>query len=251
MRPFRHRQAVLEAGLAAISGLLLYLGALVLEGLGELLLAPGSPEAARRALFALIEEGAKLGLLLAFGLRFGAGGPRRRGADALRLGAARGLSLGIAAVAVFAAIENLAYFAASPGWGAAGRLLWSEPVHLVSALALSLGLFPLVSGRGGPAGRTDPRRAMGDRGIPAGGPAGRRAARAAPAIAGGFALAYAWHLGANLAASGLLLPRAAEAPGGAARLLAAGSILNAAALWALLRLYLRKAVIGGFLYGKE
>lgn len=231
MRPFRHRQAVLEAGLAAISGLLLYLGALVLEGLGELLLAPGSPEAARRALFALIEEGAKLGLLLAFGLRFGAGGPRRRGADALRLGAARGLSLGIAAVAVFAAIENLAYFAASPGWGAAGRLLWSEPVHLVSALALSLGLFPLVSGRGGPAGR--------------------RAARAAPAIAGGFALAYAWHLGANLAASGLLLPRAAEAPGGAARLLAAGSILNAAALWALLRLYLRKAVIGGFLYGKE
>lgn len=231
MRPFRHRQAVLEAGLAAISGLLLYLGALVLEGLGELLLAPGSPEAARRALFALIEEGAKLGLLLAFGLRFGAGGPRRRGADALRLGAARGLSLGIAAVAVFAAIENLAYFAASPGWGAAGRLLWSEPVHLVSALALSLGLFPLVSGRGGPAGR--------------------RAARAAPAIAGGFALAYAWHLGANLAASGLLLPRAAEAPGGAARLLAAGSILNAAALWALVRLYLRKAVIGGFLYGKE
>jgi len=231
MRPFRHRQAVLEAGLAAISGLLLYLGALVLEGLGELLLAPGSPEAARRALFALIEEGAKLGLLLAFGLRFGAGGPRRRGADALRLGAARGLSLGIAAVAVFAAIENLAYFAASPGWGAAGRLLWSEPVHLVSALALSLGLFPLVSGRGGPAGRS--------------------AARAAPAIAGGFALAYAWHLGANLAASGLLLPRAAEAPGGAARLLAAGSILNAAALWALLRLYLRKAVIGGFLYGKE
>lgn len=231
MRPFRHRQAVLEAGLAAISGLLLYLGALVLEGLGELLLAPGSPEAARRALFALIEEGAKLGLLLAFGLRFGAGGPRRRGADALRLGAARGLSLGIAAVAVFAAIENLAYFAASPGWGAAGRLLWSEPVHLVSALALSLGLFPLVSGRGGPAGRS--------------------AARAAPAIAGGFALAYAWHLAANLAASGLLLPRAAEAPGGAARLLAAGSILNAAALWALLRLYLRKAVIGGFLYGKE
>ena len=231
MRPFRHRQAVLEAGLAAISGLLLYLGALVLEGLGELLLAPGSPEAARRALFALIEEGAKLGLLLAFGLRFGAGGPRRRGADALRLGAARGLSLGIAAVAVFAAIENLAYFAASPGWGAAGRLLWSEPVHLVSALALSLGLFPLVSGRGGPAGR--------------------RAARAAPAIAGGFALAYAWHLGANLAASGLLLPRAAEAPGGAARLLAAGSILNAAALWALVRLYLHKAVIGGFLYGKE
>ncbi len=231
MRPFRHRQAVLEAGLAAISGLLLYLGALVLEGLGELLLAPGSPEAARRALFALIEEGAKLGLLLAFGLRFGAGGPRRRGADALRLGAARGLSLGIAAVAVFAAIENLAYFAASPGWGAAGRLLWSEPVHLVSALALSLGLFPLVSGRGGPAGRS--------------------AARAAPAIAGGFALAYAWHLGANLAASGLLLPRAAEAPGGAARLLAAGSILNAAALWALVRLYLHKAVIGGFLYGKE
>lgn len=231
MRPFRHRQAVLEAGLAAISGLLLYLGALVLEGLGELLLAPGSPEAARRALFALIEEGAKLGLLLAFGLRFGAGGPRRRGADALRLGAARGLSLGIAAVAVFAAIENLAYFAASPGWGAAGRLLWSEPVHLVSALALSLGLFPLVSGRGGPAGRG--------------------AARAAPAIAGGFALAYAWHLAANLAASGLLLPRAAEAPGGAARLLAAGSILNAAALWALGRLYLRKAVIGGFLYGKE
>ena len=231
MRPFRHRQAVLEAGLAAISGLLLYLGALVLEGLGELLLAPGSPEAARRALFALIEEGAKLGLLLAFGLRFGAGGPRRRGADALRLGAARGLSLGIAAVAVFAAIENLAYFAASPGWGAAGRLLWSEPVHLVSALALSLGLFPLVSGRGGPAGRS--------------------AARAAPAIAGGFALAYAWHLGANLAASGLLLPRAAEAPGGAARLLAAGSVLNAAALWALGRLYLRKAVIGGFLYGKE
>ncbi len=231
MRPFRHRQAVLEAGLAAISGLLLYLGALVLEGLGELLLAPGSPEAARRALFALIEEGAKLGLLLAFGLRFGAGGPRRRGADALRLGAARGLSLGIAAVAVFAAIENLAYFAASPGWGAAGRLLWSEPVHLVSALALSLGLFPLVSGRGGPAGRS--------------------AARAAPAIAGGFALAYAWHLAANLAASGLLLPRAAEAPGGAARLLAAGSILNAAALWALVRLYLHKAVIGGFLYGKE
>ncbi|HRY71841.1 MAG TPA: hypothetical protein P5165_01340 [Spirochaetia bacterium] len=231
MRPFRHRQAVLEAGLAAISGLLLYLGALVLEGLGELLLAPGSPEAARRALFALIEEGAKLGLLLAFGLRFGAGGPRRRGADALRLGAARGLSLGIAAVAVFAAIENLAYFAASPGWGAAGRLLWSEPVHLVSALALSLGLFPLVSGRGGPAGRG--------------------AARAAPAIAGGFALAYAWHLAANLAASGLLLPRAAEAPGGAARLLAAGSILNAAALWALVRLYLHKAVIGGFLYGKE
>ena len=231
MRPFRHRQAFLEAGLAAISGLLLYLGALVLEGLGELLLAPGSPEAARRALFALIEEGAKLGLLLAFGLRFGAGGPRRRGADALRLGAARGLSLGIAAVAVFAAIENLAYFAASPGWGAAGRLLWSEPVHLVSALALSLGLFPLVSGRGGPAGRS--------------------AARAAPAIAGGFALAYAWHLAANLAASGLLLPRAAEAPGGAARLLAAGSILNAAALWALVRLYLHKAVIGGFLYGKE
>ncbi|HOX47714.1 MAG TPA: hypothetical protein PLG14_00905 [Spirochaetales bacterium] len=231
MRPFRPRQAVLEAGLAAVSGFLLYLAMLVLEGLGDLLFAPGSPEAARRALFALIEEGAKLGLLLAFGLRFGAGGPRRRGADALRLGAARGLSLGIAAVAVFAAIENLAYFAASPGWGAAGRLLWSEPVHLVSALALSLGLFPLVSGRGGPAGRS--------------------AARAAPAIAGGFALAYAWHLAANLAASGLLLPRAAEAPGGAARLLAAGSILNAAALWALVRLYLHKAVIGGFLYGKE
>jgi len=227
--------AVLEAGLAAASGLLLYLAILALEGLGDLLLPLDAPEAARRALFALVEEGAKLCLLLAFGLSFAAAGPRRSGGAArggkARGGAARGLSLGMAAIAVFAAAENLAYFAAFPGWGAAGRLLWSEPVHLVSALALSLGLFPLVSGRGGPAGRS--------------------AARAAPAIAGGFALAYAWHLAANLAASGLLLPRAAEAPGGAARLLAAGSILNAAALWALVRLYLHKAVIGGFLYGKE
>lgn len=251
MRPRLPGTAVLEASLAAASGLLLYLAILALEGLGELLLPRDAPEAARRALFALVEEGAKLCLLFLYRRFYAGAGPRGQ--------AARGLSLGIAAIAVFAAIENLAYFAAFPGWGAAGRLLWSEPVHLVSALALSLGLLAPAAGRGAAAGLragagrsaapAAPGRAMGDRGSPGGG--GRGAARAALALSGGFALAYAWHLAANLAASGLLFPGAAEAPGGAARLLASGTILNAAALWALGRLYLRKAVIGGFLYGKE
>lgn len=242
MRPSKQGRALMETGLVAASGLLLYLAVLALEGLAGLLLPAASPEAARRALFALVEESAKLLLVLAFGLAFA---PRRAPA---RGGAARGLSFGIASVAVFAALENLGYFAAFPGWGAASRLLWSEPVHIVSALALALGTLPLVMGRRartaratgcGPEGRGTERRGRGSR------------ARAALALSGGLAFALAWHLAANLAASGILLPRAAASPGAAARLLASGSILNAAALWALGRLYLEKAVIGGFLYGKE
>ena len=65
---------------------------------------------------------------------------------------ARGLSLGLVAVAVFAGAENLAYLIAFQEAGVLARLLWSLPVHLVAALAEALGVLLLFRWRGsGPA----------------------------------------------------------------------------------------------------
>lgn len=195
----RRRDTLLQAGLAASGGILAWLGLSALEPA----LAGGL------AANVILEEAAKI-LVLGAAIIIGRNGPR-----------ARALLLGLVSIAVFSAAENLAYFLAFGSPDVLSRLLWSQPVHLVSGLAWALALFSLLDG-------PSPRRLL-------------------PALAFGL-LALAWHLGFNLLASGPL-PQAGRPGHGAA--MAAAGLANLLGLSALGRYFAQRVVIGGLLYGKR
>lgn len=195
-----------EALVAVTAGLALYGAA---AGLGTA--GGGGP-----VFSALLEELLKAALLLGFGWagrRMGGEDNPRRLARCRALGLARGLSLGLVAVTVFAGAENLAYLAAYREAGVLARLLWSLPVHLVAALLEALGVLCLFRGR-----------------------------LAGSAFGCGLvALAMGWHAAANLlAAHRLAFPAFA------------GGVAVANLLFLILLLqYLRHAYLGGFLHGAD
>jgi hypothetical protein len=212
---------------------------------------------------ALIEEAVKALVVIVLG-RLGLGRALRgameeRGVKRLartaRLGSARGLSRGLAAVALFAAAENVAYFAAAAETGVFARLLWSTPVHLASALAQTIGVVPLLFlaagrlARSSLASREEGRETAGgpvrepqsDARVEAGTGSGPRRLAAFLAPPAGIAAACAWHAAANAIASGKPGPL----------LLAAGSAASIAATLALGRAFLAKAYIGGFIHGSQ
>jgi hypothetical protein len=218
------RIALLSAS-ALAAGLLLYLGAAVLEhGLG---LEGASAVCAEEALkTCIIVIGSILGSRI---------GPRRGAGLMAGKGARCGLLWGLAAIAAFAAIENLAYFLAFPGGGIFLRLLWAEPVHIVTGLAEASAVGMATQLRGAAVRR---------------GPSARRGARGRPAALGFtaallLAAAFSWHLAFNLAAGGDA--GIAAKPGPMALAVAA----NAVALIAFGRLFARRILIGGFLYGQR
>jgi hypothetical protein len=226
LRPF------LEGTIALASGAILFAAAAALER------ARSMPPLASAA----IEELLKTAFMVAAGLAgralaTGVTAPtdRRSRADRqARLGAARGLSLGLVAAATFAAVENLAYFAAFPEAGALGRLFWSMPVHLVASLVEAIAALPLVQklfeeSPGAPCHGTL-RDAI------------RRSCRrlAAPMVlATGFALGAALHAAANLAAA-----CGAASP-------ALGAAVGLPILVALAATYIDTAYVGGFLHGTD
>ena len=129
-------------------------------------------------------------------------------------GSPSGAGIGIVAIVIFSALENLAYLRAFPGADVFQRLLWSEPVHLVSALAFAAGLS------GSPVyeeGREPPSKA------------GRRGRRGA-----GIALPFAlvWHFAANAIAD--------AGPGPA--MVAAVAIANFTMIFVLSLLYFDRAM---------
>lgn len=207
MRGFHPSQPIMEAFLTLAGGVALFGVASSLErGFG---LGPVSG--------AWVEETGKAALLLGLG----AAGVRRavkqgapgRAGRARSLGAARGLSLGLVAVAVFALIENLAYFAAFPEAGILSRLVWSTPGHLAAALLEALGALALLRGN-----RSGIFKAV-----------------------AALVLAGAWHTGLNLMASGAL----------AGPHFLAGSLAALLAALSLLFLFLGQAYLGGFLHGAD
>ena len=163
-----------------------------------------------------------------------------RGQDARRRmpGAARGLSLGLAAAAAFAAIENGAYFLAFPEAGLLARLAWSLPVHLDAALVEALGAVPLL-------------RLLATRPATRAGAGGARQAipsrRIATLAGGGAAFAAATAAAAALhALANGIVDRSPPA-----WILAAGSLTGFTALAALAAAFIDTAYIGGFLHGTE
>lgn len=135
----------------------------------------------------------------------------------------KALLLGLMAIGVFAAAENLAYLLAFQSPDILERLLWSEPIHLVSGLAWALGLGGLARG---------PDRLV---------------ARLL-AFLGLGALALAWHLGLNLLAIGPLPSPGREGHGLA---LALAGLGNGLAIFMLGRSFVQRVIIGGFLYGED
>jgi len=205
------------AAVAGSGALLFALAALVERGFGLPAWAAG-----------VVEEAGKAGLIAAFG--FAALGSAERGA-------ARGLSLGLAACAVFAAIENCAYFLAFPDAGTLARLAWSLPLHLDAALLSALGALPLL------------RLAEDRRGIRGLGRAQGKAPSAPPlALASRIALfsALAAAAAALHAFSNGLLSN--DPP---AAVLAAFPVAGIAALAVLASVFVDTAYIGGFLHGTE
>jgi hypothetical protein len=183
---------------------------------------------------ALLEELVKLALLAAFlsfgRLRWRPGiGTTRPPILDLRaqlVHAARRLGFGTVAIGIFSAVENLNYFLFFPGTGTFQRLIWSLPVHLVSALALSLGLFVSLECRLDKGSREKSAR-----------PPTSRLSGLNPLAA--FMFAAVWHVGANALASASPDPR----------ILAAGALANLAALVTLGSIYCRRVLIGGMTYG--
>jgi RsiW-degrading membrane proteinase PrsW (M82 family) len=176
----------------------------------------------------IIEEAGKAILVAAFGLaalRSGGGDP------------ARGLSLGLAASAVFAAIENCAYYLAFPEAGTLARLAWSLPVHLDAALLSALGAAPLLrrigERRRERARSPSPGRASGGDPLPW----LSRIALFATAVAAAAAI----HALANFVLS--------KGPTG--MILAAAPIIGFSALAVLAIAFIDTAYIGGFLHGTE
>ena len=145
----------LLAGIEGLADKLLYIPPLW----SDALVASRALRIAGLALPVFIEEAAKFLLVLAF---VGTVKPRARAA-----------SLAIVAIVIFSAVENAAYAAAFPGGAILGRLLWSSPVHLISALAYAIAL----------------------------GRPGRAPIRFRFSTALAFAGAFTWHLVANLVAS--------------------------------------------------
>lgn len=209
------RRGVALAGAALAAGGILYLAASLAEqGFG----LDGAKAAA-------MEEGLKSCLLAAGamgGSRVGRGARPGRGMAPH----AAGLLWGLAAISVFAAVENLAYFLAFPASDLFLRLLWAEPAHLVAGLAEATGIGLMA-------------------GIPKAVAAGRPEAGTAAMDGAGaatlFAFAFLWHLAFNLAAGGR--PSAGD--------MAIAFAANAAALFAFGRLFARRILIGGFIHGQR
>lgn len=236
-RPARLPESAIRAFDAAIAlgaGLLLYFLVAWLER------AMGTELAA--AVF--LEEAGKSALLLGFATLAPRVRPRERKPLPNLPRSVEGLVWGLAAIVVFATAENLAYFVAFPGNGIFLRLVWSEPVHLVSALAEAEAIWCfLLAGRG--SGGRDGREA-----------APRQRARLGPVAMALclLAIAVAWHLAFNLAANGPI--QALEGSGDEAGLAWRSAILaalfaNLAALAALGYHFAHRVIVGGFLYGPE
>lgn len=191
---------------------------------------------------AFIEEIGKASTILTFGwiyryLEAHEGAPKGkspRGARLRRGATARGVSMGLAAAAVFAAVENLAYFAAFPEAGILARLLWSLPVHLDSALLEALGALPLL----GISPRVSRSRKGALRGLA---PRFASLAYHTLAFAVGLVAGALLHAAANLAAE----------MGIAAEALASGALVGIIGFAALAKAYYHTAYIGGFLHGAE
>lgn len=174
-------------------------------------------------LSALLEEAGKVTLLLLFG-GLGQGPARglatRRETRSRGLALARGLSLGLVAVTVFAGAENLAYLLAFPEFGVLERLLWSLPVHLVAGLLEALGvlfLFRWLETKSG----------------------FRWRAAGLASCLGALGLAVCWHGAANLLAA----EHPAAVPGGA--------VVAFLLFLVLLPQFLGRAYLGGFLHGTD
>ncbi len=135
----------------------------------------------------------------------------------------RALLLGLMAIGVFAAAENLAYLLAFRSPDILERLLWSEPIHLVTGLAWALALA-------GPGRGKDriPARLLGFLGL--------------------GALALSWHLGFNLLAAG---PRPGPGKEGHGLALALAGLCNGPAIIILGKYFAQRVLIGGFLYGED
>lgn len=199
-----------------------------------------------------LEESCKLGLLIGFAVLGPKLCPRKRKPAPSLPAAVEGLIWGLAAIVVFATTENLAYFAAFPGNGIFLRLTWSEPVHLVSALAEAeaVWLFLGICRR-----RTSKK---GKKPVNAQAPMAMASASPAPARIAGMlcflAIAVAWHLVFNLAADGPIqaLEKYGDEAGLAWRSAILGSLIaNLAALAALGYHFAHRVIVGGFLYGSE
>ncbi len=188
---------------------------------------------------ALIEELLKLAVISAYALGGLASSAHRASLErsplrfgrAIMLLCARRLSLALAAVAVFAAIENLAYFLAFPEAGIAARLAWSMPVHLVSGLLEALGILAAV--------KAAARRLAAAKGGRALEPPALIAAAAALLACCGAG--FAWHWAANSLVSGGL---------GDQRYML-GAAANLAAFVFLATAFARRAYIGGMLHGAD
>ena len=203
----------MDGVLAVLTGLLLYGGAVGSETvLGTNL--SGS---------ALLEELGKALLLLTFGwCGIARAGHCSRQGRARALGLARGLSLGLVAIGVFAGIENLAYLLAFREAGVLARLFWSLPVHLVAGLLEALGVVFLFRGL---AGERRPRARVGGVSL----------------WLSSLCLAFAWHRGANLLISAELAPSA----------FLGGIVLANLLFLFLMAQFLKQAYLGGFLHGAD
>jgi hypothetical protein len=243
MRSGRSIRPPLEAASVATAGLFLYAAALVPE---RLLSASGG-------LSALIEEMLKTLTIAAFALAGARSAARMAGTErssirrarAIRLGSARKTSLALAAVAVFAAIENLSYFLAFPEAGIAARLVWSLPVHLVAALAEALGVLALAASLAR-------ARAARMGGKPE---SLKRRLASLSAFLAGAGSGFLWHWTANALAAGGQgggLPGPSFlADGAAGPVFLAGAALNILAFIVLATAFSRRAYIGGFLHGAD
>ena len=247
-RPASNATRIRNAAVALGAGLLLYFLVAWLER------AMGTDLAA--AVF--LEEACKFLLLLGFAVLAPRVCPRRKKPCPSLPQAVEGLIWGLAAIVVFATTENLAYFAAFPGNGIFLRLFWSEPVHLVSALAEAGAIWHLMrmgrgSGGSGGSGGTAGRKAGASRAEDAASRPGASMDMVARALCL-LAIAVAWHLAFNLAADGPI--QALEKSGDEAGLAWRSAILaaflaNLAALAALGYHFAHRVIVGGFLYGPE
>jgi hypothetical protein len=157
----------------------------------------------------LVEEAAKFLLMLMVTRRF----------SSALLGDSRTdrAGTGIVAIVIFSALENLSFLRAFPGTDIFQRLVWSGPVHLISALAYACAFARPRAGRM----RDSPRRGI------------------LPGPAKALLFAVAWHLAANLGAGA----------GPAIPLVVLVGIANAIAIIALsIRLF--DAMHGGSFHGK-
>ncbi len=213
MRTSSGPSAVAAIGYIAIGGAALYGSIVTIEGLAAALHYADEP--LRLARNAFIEEGAKA-VLLFVSATANSAAAKKTTMRARSYAAARGLSLGLAAVAAFAALETFVYFLAFPSRGTVMRLLWSLPTHLVAAFATALGAAEFLV-------------------------KGQKVMREALCFLCGFFSAVAWHLAANLLA----------AQGPAPWIFVVWSIANFAALFALGGAFLKNVLLGGFLHGQS